>query len=51
MKHLYGLTNLQVFVTKDCDELNEFLLKYNGNIVEIQCTDEFYHVVYRYRED
>lgn len=51
MKHLYGLTNLQVFVTEDIDELNQFLLEYNGNIVEIICTDKRYHVIYKYRED
>ena len=49
--NFYGLTNLQVFMTDDTDILNEFLLEYNGNIVDIQCTDKYFHVVYKYRED
>lgn len=49
--NFYGLTNLQVFMTEDIDVLNEFLLMYNGEIVDIQCTDKFFHVVYKYRRD
>ena len=50
MTHLYGLKNIQVYATKDIDELNQFLLEYNGDIIDIQCTDEWYHVIYKYRE-
>lgn len=50
MKTLYGLTNMQVYMTSDIDELNQFLLEYDGNIIDIQCTDKFFHVVYRYRD-
>lgn len=50
MKNLYGITNLQVYMTSDIDELNQFLLEYDGNIIEIQCTDKYFHVVYKYRE-
>ena len=49
--NFYGITNLQVFMTDDTDVLNQFLLEYNGNIVDIQCTDQYFHVVYKYRED
>ena len=51
MKTLYGITNIQVYMTSDIDELNQFLLKHNGNIIDIQCTDKYFHVVYRYCED
>jgi hypothetical protein len=55
MKNLYGLTNIQVFVTEDINELNQFLLEYNANIIEIQITNDtyndHYHVVYKYKED
>lgn len=51
MKTLYGLTNLQVYTFDNTDDLNEFLLEFNGNIVDIQCTDKAYHVLYKYRED
>lgn len=51
MTHYYGLKNLQVFVTADVDELNQFLLEYDGNIIDIKCTNDGFCVVYRYRED
>jgi hypothetical protein len=50
MKTLYGLTNLHVYTTEDLNELNLFLIEYDGNIVDIQITDTQYHVVYRWRD-
>jgi hypothetical protein len=50
MKTLYGLNNIQVYMTADIDELNQFLLEYDGNIIDIQCTDKYFHVVYRYKD-
>lgn len=51
MKTLYGLTHLHLYFTEDIDELNEFLIEYDGNIIDIQCTNNGYHVVYKWRED
>jgi hypothetical protein len=50
MKTLYGLTNMQVYETSDVDELNQFLLEYDGNIIDIQFNNEKYVVIYRYRD-
>lgn len=47
MKNLYGLTDIQLYMTQYIDELNEFLKDHNGNIIEIQCTDEYFHVLYK----
>lgn len=50
MKNIYGIINIQVYETNDIDELNTFLLDYNGNIIDIQCTNEKYIVIYKYRD-
>lgn len=50
MKTLYGLTDLQVFMTDNLERFNAFLLEYNGYIVDIQCTDSYYHAIYKYKE-
>lgn len=54
MKTLYGITNVQVYKTADVDDLNEFLLEYDGNIIDIQAknheTKIIYIVIYKYRE-
>lgn len=55
MKTLYGITHIQVYTTNDIDELNQFLIEYDGNIIDIKITAEgnttVYHVIYKYRED
>ena len=51
MNHLYGITNIQVFVTTDLGELNRFLDEYNGNIIDIQLSDKTYYVIYKMKYD
>ena len=51
MKTLYGITGIQVFMSRNLNELNAFLLEHDGNIIEVQCTDEFFHVIYKVSED
>lgn len=51
MNHLFGITNVQVFMTNDLDKLNSFLKEYSGNIIDIQCTDNWFHVIYKAWED
>ncbi len=51
MRTLFGITNIQVYECDDIDELNEFLLEYNGNVIDIQCTAGVYHVIYQYHQD
>lgn len=50
MKTLYGLIGLQVFVTTDIEHFNQFLKEHDGNIVDIQCTDKYYHAIYKEME-
>lgn len=45
--NIFGITNIQVWITQNLDELNKFLLKHNGNIIDIQCTYNYFHVVYQ----
>ena len=45
--NMYGITGIKVWMTRDIDELNIFLADNDGNIIDIQCTDEFFHVIYR----
>lgn len=48
---IFGITKIQVWMTQYIDELNEFLLEHDGDIIEIQCTDEYFHVIYQKKED
>ena len=50
MKTLYGINNIQAYSTDDIDELNQFLLEYDGNIIEIRHTDKNFLVIYKYRD-
>lgn len=51
MRNLFGITNIQVYEFDDVDDLNEFLLEYNGNIIDISKDSTTYSVIYKYRED
>lgn len=45
--NLFGITNIQVYITCDTDALNEFLKTHDTAIIDIQCTDKWYHVIYQ----
>ena len=47
MRTLHGITGIQVYMCRDLEDLNAFLLEHDGNIIDIQCTDEFFHVIYK----
>jgi hypothetical protein len=47
MNTLFGITGIRVYMTYDIDELNKFLTDHDGNIVDIQCTDKYFHVIYK----
>ena len=49
--NIYGITNIQVYMTSDTVELNLFLKDHDGNIIDIQCTDRYFHVIYKCEED
>lgn len=50
MNNIFGITGIQVFMTSDLGELNRFLEEYDGNIIDVQCTDKYFHVVFRMKE-
>ena len=48
MKNVYGITGMQVKIIEtehdDTEKLNEFLAKYDGNIIDIQTIGMMYGV-------
>jgi hypothetical protein len=45
--NMFGITKIRVYMTMYIDELNEFLIAHDGDIIDIQCTDEYFHVIYQ----
>ena len=45
--NMYGITGIRVFMTADLNALNIFLANFDGNIIDIQCTDDYFHVIYK----
>ena len=45
--NIFGITDIQVYMTSELQALNEFLQEHNGNIIDIQCTDKWFHVIYQ----
>lgn len=48
--NLFGITNIQVYITCETSALNEFLIAHDGDIIDIQCTDKWFHVIYQDKE-
>ena len=51
MNKMYGLLGIQIYVTQYINDANQFLKEHEGDIIDIQCTDEYYHIIYKERED
>lgn len=47
MKNYYGLKGIRIYMTEDLDEANEFLKQHDGDIIDVQCSDEFFHIIYK----
>lgn len=47
MNRLFGITKIQVFTTSDIIKLNQFLLEHDGDVIDIQCTERDYNVIYQ----
>lgn len=44
---MFGIKNIKVWMTQNIDELNDFLSNHNCDILDIQCTDKYFHVIYQ----
>lgn len=51
MKTLYGITGIRVFIAQKIEAVNAFLEQHDGNIIDIQCTDNYFHVIYKATEE
>ena len=49
--NMFGITKIRVYMTMYIDELNEFLVNHDGDIIDIQCTDDYFHVIYQDKND
>ena len=45
MRNMYGITGIRILMTRDIEEANRLLQEYDGNVIDIQCTDEFFHII------
>lgn len=47
MKNYFGITGIRIYLTQDIDEANAFLSEHDGDILDVQCTDEYFHIIHK----